>query len=241
MAVEVSILTRMFRSLTQSLIEFVYPPYCLLCNERLTPSEDRICTACWSRFIRISPGHPAWDDLENKFNNTVIDRAYTQFLFEPDGPLQNVLHHLKYNGYRKFGYRLGEEVGRDLQQEPEFRSADFLIPVPLHRTKYRERGYNQSEWVCRGISASLTIPVLPRIMKRTRYTVTQTKLNVHERTVNVAGAFSIPEKYRPTLSGKKVLLVDDVVTTGSTTLSCAHELKKMGVVSVFSVSVAHAY
>jgi ComF family protein len=214
----------------------------VLCSNELHEKEKRVCAQCWSSFIRIQKDDPAFLDLKNKFIAAgVVDDCFSLFLFEEKGKLQEVLHLLKYSGFASLGFRLGEEIGRRLIEDAPFQQADILLPVPLHKLKMRERGYNQSEYICRGISSITKIPVNTSLIKRIKFTATQTKLNLEERNKNVTGAFVVSKRYEKGLEGRKVILVDDVVTTGSTINACARELRKKGVLSVFSASVAHAY
>jgi len=231
---------KLIKAIFRPVLDFLYSPFCILCDTRLTEEESRVCTQCWSSFKRINLNDEAYLDLKGKFRNDgIVTDCFAPFLFEKDGTLQHVLHHLKYNGYTSFGVKLGIEVGKGLLQNNIFGSADIIVPVPLHKVKRRERGYNQSEYICKGIALVTKISHLNSLMTRTRFTVTQTHLDLEQRNENVANAFSVQQKYRNTLSGKNVILVDDVVTTGSTISSCARELKKYGVSNIFSVSVAH--
>ena len=224
----------------QPLIDFLFAPFCVVCDSRLNENESRVCSQCWNSFTRIEINDDAYFDLKGKFSRDgIVTDCYAPFLFEKDGTLQHVLHHLKYKGYTTFGVRLGEEVGKSVVKLNVFKNADVIIPVPLHNLKRRERGYNQSDYICKGISSVIHIPTYNSLLKRTKFTESQTHLDLEQRNSNVANAFVVKEKYRATLTGKNVILVDDVVTTGSTIVSCARELRKYGVAEIFSVSVAH--
>jgi ComF family protein len=117
---------------------------------------------------------------------------------------------------------------------------NIIIPVPLHRTKQRERGYNQSEYVCTGIYEILNLEVIPNGLKRIRYTKTQTKLNREERKENVTNAFELNEKYLNKIQGKNIILVDDVITTGATILECGRILKANNCGKILTCSIALA-
>ena len=134
-----------------------------------------------------------------------------------------------------FGAKIGEEI---LSIFPD--KYNYAVPVPLHKSKLRERTYNQSDYICRGISKELNIKPLEKCLARTRYTKTQTKLSITEREENVRGAFALNPKYGDLIKGKNIILVDDVITTGSTILECARVLKENGCGEVTVCSIALA-
>jgi ComF family protein len=117
---------------------------------------------------------------------------------------------------------------------------DLIIPVPLHKGRMRERGYNQSYLISEGLSRVLNIPVKAGILIRSRYTDSQTTLSREGRIENVSGAFEIKSKHIPEIEGRRILLLDDVITTGSTTESCAKTLKENGAKTVTAVSLGIA-
>ncbi|TAK55937.1 MAG: ComF family protein [Bacteroidetes bacterium] len=237
-----TVIKPLLRSILQPIKEFLYPPFCFLCDVRLQENESRVCTKCWSSFPRIEKGDVIDTDLKSKFSGDgAVDDCLSVYLFEKDGKLQEIIHHLKYSGMTAMGIRLGEEIGRVIREDLNFRKGDMVIPIPLHRLKQRERGYNQSEFICKGIASVTSIPLFPRLLTRAKYTQTQTQLDLNQRKENMESAFAVSEKSRKLLQGKKVILVDDVITTGSTINSCAQELRKFGVESVLAASVAHAY
>ncbi len=119
-------------------------------------------------------------------------------------------------------------------------SYDFAVPVPLHKSRLRERTYNQSSYICRGIGEALNIQPIEKCLKRTRYTRTQTKLSIDEREENVRNAFELNQKFSGLIRGKNIILVDDVITTGSTILECARVLKNIGCGEITICSVALA-
>jgi ComF family protein len=159
--------------------------------------------------------------------------------FEKEGPLQSVLHELKYGGKPSLGVSLGAWLSPLLRGDLSGRRCGGLVPVPLHAAKVRERGYNQSERIAAGISRVLGIPVLDFAIRRCRYTASQTTLGVEERMANVGGAFVTARKFDP-VDDTLIVLVDDVVTSGATMLECARTLKHAGVSHVAACSVALA-
>jgi len=219
--------------------DFIFPSVCFTCDRHLPEHRSRVCSSCWNSFTPVSPIHPAWIDLKAKFDskNTVKD-FLSCYLFQKEGKLQEVIHLLKYQGMKSLGVRLGEDIGKKIILNKSFANADYLIPVPLHNLKQRERGYNQSEFICKGISNITNMGINTSLIVRKKYTHSQTHLNLTERKENVGDAFEVRTKQNAEVSGKAFILVDDVITTGSTIIACAQELLKSGAGSVLAVSAA---
>ncbi|HUN65733.1 MAG TPA: ComF family protein [Bacteroidota bacterium] len=229
------------RRLIRPVVDFVYPPVCLLCDGDLGPGQSAVCSGCWNSFHRISPDHPVWCEIRDKLcGDGVVEDIYSCYLFEKDGALQNAVHLLKYRGIRSVGVRLGEEIGRGCAAWWSGGRPDLLIPVPLHKRKKRERGYNQSDLLAQGVSGTAGVPVAAGLLRRSRYTESQTLLGLGERRENVEGAFSLAGAGRPGLAGRSVLLIDDVITTGSTLRACAAVLRRGGAEHVCAASAALA-
>lgn len=228
------------RDILAAFRDFVYPPLCFVCEKRLDDGAERVCGSCWSSFTPLRDDHAVVLELRDRFKNGAVSDFLSCYLFEKQGSLQDVLHLLKYGGVKTMGLMLGKEIGQRVLRRDGFAEADFLVPVPLHKLKQRERGYNQSEIICRGISDVTGIPLNAKLVLRARYTESQTQLNLQQRRDNVEGAFTIPPKQFPYLETKKIILVDDVITTGSTLNACAEELVKAGAKSVLAASAAVA-
>lgn len=164
-----------------------------------------------------------------------VKHCTSYFFYIKDSKYQNIIHRLKYEGKRNIGTEMGRMFGTTLTTTP-FSSADIVIPVPLHRKKLHQRGFNQSELIAEGIAEKLGIPMVPGLIERIRYSATQTSRSRYERWENVEGIFQVR---RPqSLSGKHVLLVDDVVTTGSTLEACSNEILKVKGTSVSIATLA---
>lgn len=195
----------------------------MVCHNGLARGEEVICTNCFYHLPRTR----FWNDSENPVAKTFwgrvnIENACALFYFTKGSKYQKLLHLLKYNGRKDIGVVLGKELGKKLAQSELYNKIDAVIPVPLHPKKQKIRGYNQAEAIANGISETMNIPTINDVLIRTQFTQTQTKKNREERIKNVAQAFSVqnPEK----LSGKHILLVDDVITTGATLEVCANTL-----------------
>ena len=229
------------RHIILPLRDFIYPPLCFSCSQRLNDGEVRVCSTCWESFAKVHHGDPAWLEFKAKFDaEGAVKDFLVCFLFEKEGKLQNVIHHLKYSGIKSLGVQLGREIGDKIISNSMFASADYLIPVPLHKLKQRERGYNQSEYLCKGIVEVMSIPINTTFLIRKKYTESQTQLNFEQRKENVGDAFVINLKYQSEIQEKTFILVDDVITTGSTINACAKELINHGAACVLAASAALA-
>lgn len=145
---------------------------------------------------------------------------------------------MKYEGFEKLGVWLGRELGRAIQSTGL--QADCLIPIPLHKRKFRERGYNQAELIARGTSEITGICVRSDIVRRWRFTDTQTKLNIEQRKKNMDDAFEVVPGKESAVHHMRCIIVDDVITTGATIQSCAGELHAAGASRVIAASLALA-
>jgi ComF family protein len=140
--------------------------------------------------------------------------AHSEFYFAKETLIQHLVHQLKYKGNKEIGIYLGALMAKSLLNSNRFNQLDGLIPLPMYPDKEKKRGYNQAAVICEGMSPILNVPVLNKNLLRQRFTETQTKKHRVERWENVAGSFVM--KNGEQLSGKRLLLVDDVVTTGAT-------------------------
>lgn len=157
--------------------------------------------------------------------------------FTKGGIVQNIMHGIKYQNRKNLAEFMGEMFGQKLKEE-NF-ACDYLIPVPVHKQKLKERGYNQAALIAYGISRQTGIPVLEGILVKSRYTQTQTKMNKEQRMKNLAQSFSLSsEKY--VFENKHVCLVDDVLTTGSTTESVWEVMKEIRRIKISAVYLCHA-
>jgi ComF family protein len=177
-------------------------------------------------------------ETRNKLIATgMIDEMVATFEFDETGPLPTIIHQLKYGGMSTLGVELGRCLGKRLQDSLDDPSSCLLVPVPLHTVKLRERGYNQSAFLCKGIAETTDIPIAASL-KRTRYTRSQTKLSREERQENVAGAFEVRKDVL--FEQKTLILIDDVITTGATTVECARALRNYGAEKILATAIALA-
>lgn len=210
-----------------AVVNFIYPHFCVVCKNRLEPELNLICQECWQSLPRLK-------HVEADLKSPHITRFLA--IWEFNDAIQRLIHEIKFFGKKSLAKPIGEELAKTVSAESEFMAADWVIPVPLHRTKLRERGFNQSLLLSEQISERTGIPVNEKALRRIRYTKPQSKLTAIERDWNVRGAFKV--KNSDELAGKKVILVDDVLTTGSTMKACAEALKSAGVRKVLALTAA---
>ncbi|HEX9614491.1 MAG TPA: phosphoribosyltransferase family protein, partial [Bacteroidota bacterium] len=192
----------------------------------------------WNSIPLVTRSHPLYCETRSKLTaEGIVTDLASLYVFEKEGAFQALAHALKYDGFQSAGRMIGGALGEHML---DWRcKADALIPVPLHRAKLRERGFNQAERIARGISDVTGWPVVD-ILKRKRYTQTQTKLNSEDRRMNMEDAFEIPGGKRSLIEGKACVIVDDVITTGATILSCAKAIIASKALSVTACSAALA-
>lgn len=179
------------------------------------------------------------EEFERKFRDKEYVSDFTAgFIFEKDGALQSMIHALKYGNKFSTGIYLGKTIAMNNRDFFSAANIDLITPVPLHHLKKAERGYNQAYYIAKGISRQTNIPLANRLIKRIKFTQTQTTLSLEEREKNVREAFKVRKKHG--FKGKNILIVDDVITTGATTNECARILLKAGAGKILAASVALA-
>ena len=224
---------------TRPFLDFLYPPVCIACNKPLPDGSQKVCIDCWEAIPLITKHLSLYQETRMKLlSDGNISDLVACFVFEKEGPFQHIVHALKYKEYKSIGLDLGMYIAKVLKELNL--EVDILIPVPLHRIKYRERGYNQSEFIARGIASIIGKPIVSNAVRRIRYTQTQTNLNIEERHKNLENAFELTPHSSVILSRKKCLLVDDVITTGATTNSCAQTILSAGSVEIIAAAAALA-
>lgn len=216
-----------------------FPSNCLVCGKRLPSSREVLCFSC--EYLMPKTGYSGRDDnpvSKTFWGRVPVHSATSLFRFEKGSAYQAVLHDLKYRGNWKAGLYLGRLLGHELIQS-SFSKCDLLVPVPIHAGRLRQRGYNQSEVIARGCSEITGIPITTRLLVRRGHHRSQTSMGRLERFENVSEEFSLCK--RPAnINGKKVLIIDDVITTGATLEACSQVLfsQYSCVVYVATVSMA---
>jgi ComF family protein len=221
----------------KSVTQLFFPHTCHGCGSDVVGNEQLLCLRCLHELpythFQLHAGNPVekifWGRLQ-------LARAASIFYLTKESMLEKLMYQLKYKGKKEVGDYCGELMGRAIQHSP-FAGIDVLVPLPLFPKKERARGYNQAALICNGIASVINKPVLQTAVQRISTTETQTRKNRIERWQNMQGRFSVSDAAK--VSGKSVLLVDDVITTGATLEACGIELVNAGAeVSVLTLGYA---
>ena len=220
-------------------ISLIYPHFCSSCGKTLYRHENCICSFCKVSFPKTN-FHKDTDNQITKifWGRAEVYSAAAYCYFKKGDKIQRVMHELKYKGNFQAGVEMGRLYGLDLVQSALFSTANFLVPVPLHDSRKRKRGYNQAEVIADGLSESMKIPVDIITLIRGTANETQTRKSHYERWENVDSIFKITdlEKFK----NKHVIVVDDVITTGSTIEACVQALLTVERIKVSVVTLACA-
>lgn len=220
-------------------ISLLFPRLCYACGNHLLRNENLICTECYVVIPRTNYHKLEDNPVAQLFwGRCMIEKAAAFSYYNKGSRIRNLIHYLKYKGVREIGYELGRIYGLSLKASGFTDDIDLIIPVPLHPSKKRIRGFNQSETISMGIADVAHLPLDVKSLARTIVSVTQTKRSRYERWTNVEGIFQVVDPLA--ISGKHILLVDDVITTGSTIESCTNALLKFEGVKVSVVALAFA-
>jgi ComF family protein len=220
-------------------IALIFPELCQACGNNLVRGEKLICTAC-TYDLPYTNFHLQKNNVVARqlWGRVDVHMVYVLLYFSKGGKVQNMMHQFKYRNMPQIGNKLGNLAGTQLAQHTGASDIDMVIPVPLHPQKLRLRGYNQSAQFAEGLSDQLHIPVDVTSLMRLKHTDTQTKKSRFSRYENMKDVFAVrnPE----TLEGKHVLLVDDIITTGSTIEACGTELLKIKGLKLSVAAIAYA-
>jgi len=231
----------LFRTTLFDFVGLIFPQVCLACEEPLARGEDHLCTLCRTQ-LPYTDYHklPASENpLARRFWGKLPMRHALSYLrFLRRGRVQHLLHQLKYKGQRDIGLVLGRWYGAELTEQGLAADFDLIVPVPLHPRKLAKRGYNQSDTFAEGLALSMTIPWSAAALCRTEQTDSQTRKNRTERWQNVAEVFAVAEPL--VVISKRILVVDDVLTTGATLEACAAALLAAGAAEVSVATIACA-
>lgn len=227
------------RNWFRDIADFFFPRTCLVCDRVLLHNENHLCTHCLLNMPRT--GYV--DDEDNAmaqlfYGKLPIERAAAYFYFTKGSDYRTLIHRIKYHDEKECGRYLGQMYAREYAGKNFFEGIDYIVPVPLHRSKMRSRGYNQSEWIAQGISDETGIPVCSDALVCNTKHLSQTRKGIYDRYLSTMDVFTL--RASTPLVGQHVLLVDDVVTTGATLQSCGKVLLQGGVarLSLFSLAAA---
>lgn len=235
--------------LKDDILDFVYPQHCAICKKHLRRNEKDVCETCWNSLVILpdpfcpycksfyEPGNTKCSFCEST-GRTIDDHkiALVRSLGRFDDYYKELIHRFKYGKKIPLGRRLAQRLGETINGDYSFLESDLLIPVPLHKSRHRERGFNQSEIVAEEISKITGLSALKNVLKRKKNTKDQTNLTPKQREENVRGAFVVTDPEM--INGKNIILVDDVITTGATLNECARMLKQAGAEKIFGMTIA---
>ncbi len=208
-----------FHEIKESVLQIFFPHICAGCGSDLLNRENMLCIRCMDAMPETQYENHSENPMEKIFWGRLnIEKASAQYYFTKDSLMQRLMHQIKYKNNRELCLFLGRIMGLQLVKSNRFQGIDALIPLPLFPEKERMRGYNQANLLCIGMSETMSIPVLSNAIIRNEHTESQTKKGRMDRWLNMENKFEIIDE--ELLKNKHVLLVDDVVTTGSTLEAC---------------------
>lgn len=218
-------------------VDLIFPRCCEACDQTLLGNEETICTACRIALPRAEGDNAFADVIRRKFINVhEVLGTHAFLLFTKRGKVQKLLHGLKYRRKAEIGVLLGFMYGQEMVTSGDLPKADLIISVPLHKKKVKARGFNQSDKLAEGFSKATCIPWSGEVLERIRFTETQTGKNRNERWENVKGVFVAKGDWQ----NKKIIIMDDVLTTGATIESCIEALKQAGCRQFYVLTIASA-
>jgi ComF family protein len=233
-------LNKYLQSFYRGVIDFAAPRYCLVCGELIESKKadnPYLCLKCEDSIAYAPDSRVILARIRDSFGseNTFVDRANSLIYLKENSGVMELIYNMKYGGIRNIGTVLGKKLGKVLIKENNT-DYDLIHPVPIHFVRQRERGFNQSFYIAKGISEVINVPIYTKNLFRTEYTQTQTMLNHKERATNMLNKFDSVKS----LQKQKLLLVDDVITTGATINNCAKSAKAAGASIVGAASLVLA-
>ena len=219
------------------LINLIAPKQCVMCGCRLAIGEEVVCSSCNYELPRTDYCHKPYDnDMAKLFWGQIpIEKAAALFFYRAHSDSSRILYSLKYLDHPEVGELMGRFMAKEFGRFGFFDDIDVIVPVPLTIGRKFSRGYNQSMEIARGVKEITHIPIMKNAVRRHSFTASQTEMNRWQRNDNVSNVFVC--NHRKNLNGRHVLIIDDVVTTGATIISCAGELMKCGAAKFSVMSI----
>lgn len=227
------------KRLTSDLISLLFPELCNACGTTLFHNEKLICIKCLYD-LPFTDYHQYAENRVAKqlWGRVPLNAAMAMLYFRKGAKVQNLIHSLKYNGKTDVGLLLGKMMGERLRNSALYQDVNVIIPVPLHPKKHKQRGYNQSGFIAKGLAESMDTGFNESNLIRSAFTESQTKKSRYNRYENMQDVFKVTLPGE--ISNKHILLIDDVITTGATLEACANELLNAGAAKVSVAAVAFA-
>jgi len=220
-----------------SFVRLFYPVLCQACGTDLVKGETFLCLRCDMQMVPAGIISVRYNPVFSLYEASLpLLGAITGFYYHRGSIIQQLIYQIKYNGKRKMAIWLGQKLGAMIKVLEDAPAIDLIVPVPLHRNRLKKRGFNQCDLISSGIALEIKAPVRNDLLIRVEQTVSQTHETRVGRWENVMHSFKIVD--RESLKGKTVLLIDDVVTTGSTMLACARSLIDQGQCEVCIAAIA---
>jgi ComF family protein len=228
-----------FKDHFEPFLALFFPEVCVHCQHSLLKAEKYLCSACRADLPLV----PQLSEESHRLLQRFIipnppDQVLTFLRFYKDGISQSILHALKYQGMKDLGVVIGRWFGTYLLEQNVWLGADVIVPVPLHRSKFSKRGYNQSMQIAQGMAEVLNTTASDDCLERTSASDSQTRKNRLERWQNVENIFCVKDE--AAIRGKQVLILDDVLTTGATLEACILALQTAGAAKINAAVLAAA-
>jgi ComF family protein len=219
------------------LFDVISPRSCAICGRRLSPNEQVLCAVCHLHLPATGYERKPLDNpLARLFWGIMpVERAAALFFYEPKSEISQLIFDMKYRSRPEVGEAMGELTALKFAAKGFFEGIDAIVPMPITRLRQWKRGYNQSMMIARGVSNITGLPIYNNVVKRTRFSESQTKKSALDRLRNVDGVFHLSDAER--IADKHILLIDDIITTGATVSACGRELAKAHGVSISILSL----
>ena len=221
------------------LLDLISPRLCVVCGNRLAVTEETLCSKCYLHLPRTDFANDLYENVMAKlfWGQIKLEKATALFYYEPHAETARILYELKYKNHPEIGVVMGRMMAKELMKSGLFEDIDALVPVPLAKKRERERGYNQSLELAKGVSEVTGLPIANLVIRRTKFVGSQTKRGRWERNENVEHVFELVDD---NISDQHLLLIDDVVTTGATVIACAKEMQKASNVKISVLALGFA-
>lgn len=221
------------------LLDLISPRLCVVCGNRLAVTEETLCSKCYLHLPRTDFANDLYENVMAKlfWGQIKLEKATALFYYEPHAETAQILYELKYKNHPEIGVVMGRMMAKELMKSGLFEDIDALVPVPLAKKRERERGYNQSLELAKGVSEVTGLPIANLVIRRTKFVGSQTKRGRWERNENVEHVFELVDD---NISDQHLLLIDDVVTTGATVIACTKEMQKASNVKISVLALGFA-